>query len=279
MWLLLLSAMLPIAAEPSAVSAWQPTCLEGETAHIKSPMNIRESPSTSSPVVAGAQTGDTFAVIQKTVGAKYCWLKISLGWLAVTGRVRVTFPNRFLDTGSTAPTTTAPSDIDNCCFVDRQCTTEQEWTDGYWAFQNRQCGAQPQFSGANLSRPRIEGSEAFINVMNESLNIIERKAPALYQYIVSATRVIEEREEEPGTNDCNLGFAVVGTGRTSLGSCVKDLYLHNKDLHLPKPLYAYHAAYLAHEACHHHGDDWITGEFVHETCHIAGYDAVDAMSA
>lgn len=115
--------------------------------------------------------------------------------------------------------------------------------------------------------------------MNESLNIIERKVPALYQYIVSATRVIEERLEEPGTDDCNLGLAYVGTGRTSLGSCVKDLHLHNKDLHLPKPLYAYHAAYFAHEACHHHGEDWVTGEFDHEPCHRAGMDAADAMSA
>ena len=35
-------------------------------------------------------------------------------------------------------------DIDNCCFVDRQCHTDQEWTDGYHAFQNNQCGASAQ---------------------------------------------------------------------------------------------------------------------------------------
>ncbi len=33
------------------------------------------------------------------------------------------------------------SDIDNCCFVDRQCSTDQQWIDGYWAFQNNQCPA------------------------------------------------------------------------------------------------------------------------------------------
>ncbi len=278
MWLLLLSAILSIAAAPSAVSAQQQPCFEGETANITGPMNIRESPTTSSPVVATAQAGDSYTIIQKTVGAKWCWLQISLGWLADTERVRVTYPNRFLDTGSTAPTT-APSDVDNCCFVDRQCRTEQEWTDGYWARQNGQCGAPSQSPGANLSRPRIEGSEAFINVINESLNIIQGKLPALYQYIVSATRVIEERLEEPGTSDCNLGFAYVGTGRTSLGSCVKDLHFYNQDMHLPKPLYAYHAAYFAHEACHHHGDDMINGVFDHEPCHRAGIDAAEAMSA
>ena len=36
------------------------------------------------------------------------------------------------------------TNIDNCCFVDRQCATDREWTDGYWAFQNNQCGAPVQ---------------------------------------------------------------------------------------------------------------------------------------
>ncbi len=30
-------------------------------------------------------------------------------------------------------------DIDNCCFVDRECHSDQQWTDGYWAFQHNQC--------------------------------------------------------------------------------------------------------------------------------------------
>ena len=34
--------------------------------------------------------------------------------------------------------------VDNCCFVDRQCQSDQEWTDGYWAFQNGQCAAPAQ---------------------------------------------------------------------------------------------------------------------------------------
>ncbi len=27
------------------------------------------------------------------------------------------------------------SAIDNCCFVDRQCHSDQDWVNGYWAFQ------------------------------------------------------------------------------------------------------------------------------------------------
>ena len=33
------------------------------------------------------------------------------------------------------------SDIDNCCFVDRQCQSDQDWVNGYWAFQKNQCHA------------------------------------------------------------------------------------------------------------------------------------------
>ena len=41
----------------------------------------------------------------------------------------------------TATLAVETSDIDNCCFVDRQCHSDQQWTDGYWAFQNNQCSA------------------------------------------------------------------------------------------------------------------------------------------
>ncbi|MCY4063942.1 MAG: hypothetical protein OXG53_16335 [Chloroflexi bacterium] len=37
--------------------------------------------------------------------------------------------------------------VNNCCFVDRQCATYEEWNAGYYAFQNGQCVApsQPAF--------------------------------------------------------------------------------------------------------------------------------------
>lgn len=38
----------------------------------------------------------------------------------------------------------AVAQVDNCCFVDRQCSSDQEWTDGYNAFQNGQCAAPSQ---------------------------------------------------------------------------------------------------------------------------------------
>ena len=42
------------------------------------------------------------------------------------------------------PAQPATGQIDNCCFVDRQCTTGADWDSGYWAFQNNQCSAPTQ---------------------------------------------------------------------------------------------------------------------------------------
>lgn len=282
-WLLLLSALLPFAAVPPA-SAGQVPCSEWhkwQTAYITGNMNIRESPTTSSPVVATAVTGGFFTVIQKTIRGNYCWLKIRSGtppdpwepgWIAVTKWVQAGPRNRFLDPGVTAPPPTAPSDIDNCCFVDRQCRTEQEWIDGYWAHQNRQCVAQPQIPVANLSRPRIEGSEAFVRVVNEVLNLMESKAPAVYQYIVSVTSLITEHgDEENVQGRCAYGFAYKNTGRASLGTC---LVLGGSGVYGI-------ASVLAHEACHLHYDDIdpATGEYDHERCFQAGRDARQALTA
>ncbi len=274
MWLILLSALLPFAVEPS-VSAGQVPCSEWhkwQTVYITGPMNVRKSPTTSSPVVMYAVTGAYFNLIQKTSGGGWCWLKIRFGnsgsgWIAVTKWVEAGPRNRFLDPGVIASPTTAPSDIDNCCFVDRQCRTEQEWIDGYWAYQNRQCVAQAQIPVANLSRPRIEGSEAYVHKMNEVLNLMESKSPALYQYVVSVTSLITEH----GPDRCDWGLAYKGTGRASLGTC---LVLGGYGVYGI-------AAVLAHEACHLHHDDIdpVTGEYDHERCFLAGSHARDALTA
>ena len=54
------------------------------------------------------------------------------------------------------------SNIDNCCFVDRQCHTDQDWTDGYWAFQNNQCPAPAQSLTPTSSQP-VSGAPAQID--------------------------------------------------------------------------------------------------------------------
>ena len=33
------------------------------------------------------------------------------------------------------------SQTDNCCSIDRQCNTDEQWIRGWWAFRNNQCAA------------------------------------------------------------------------------------------------------------------------------------------
>ena len=75
--------------------------------------------------------------VLQVVGKLNRWLKIDRNgrevWLADWvnfSRVESGAPS-----GSQQPT----AQIDNCCFVNRQCATNQEWTDGYWAFQRNEC--------------------------------------------------------------------------------------------------------------------------------------------
>ena len=105
--------------------------------------NLRASYSLDSAVLASAPAGATLQV----VGQHNRWLQISrdgrvfwmADWVSYT-RIE-----------QNTPTQTHPgANIDNCCFVDRQCNSDQEWSDGWWAYQNGQCVApaqsQPEFS-------------------------------------------------------------------------------------------------------------------------------------
>ena len=110
--------------------------------------NLRAGASLQASIVETAPASTTLNV----VGSADRWLRINRNgnevWMA--GWVR---HERFADSVPTQPQ--AASNIDNCCFVDRQCMTDQEWTDGYWAFQNKQCtapaGSQTQTSTQTTS--------------------------------------------------------------------------------------------------------------------------------
>lgn len=93
--------------------------------------NLRASYSLESAVLTSARAGATLEV----VGQHNRWLRVRHEgrqfWMASwVSHSRVD-----------AQPTAVSADIDNCCFVDRQCQSDQEWTDGYWAYQNKQCAA------------------------------------------------------------------------------------------------------------------------------------------
>ena len=102
--------------------------------------NLRAEPRLDGRYVETVPAGETLLVI----GNFNRWLKISRNgaevWMADwLGYTRVDSP--------AAGTASQPaSDIDNCCFVDRQCGTDADWTAGYWAFQHGECAAPQQSS-------------------------------------------------------------------------------------------------------------------------------------
>ena len=101
--------------------------------------NLRASHSLEADVVETAIAGTTLNV----VGQLGRWLTINRNgnevWMASwVSHTRVD------NGGQTSSQSGTTSQIDNCCFVDRQCNSDQEWTDGYWALQNGQCDAPAQ---------------------------------------------------------------------------------------------------------------------------------------
>ena len=118
--------------------------------------NLRQSYSLDSGIVATARRGTTLHV----VGKFNRWYKINYNggevwaadWLSYT-RVE----------GAGQPASQPASDIDNCCFVDRQCNSDQDWTAGYWAFQNGQCAAP---APVQSNAPAQSGGAAPANVDN-----------------------------------------------------------------------------------------------------------------
>lgn len=50
----------------------------------------------------------------------------------------------------------AAAQVDNCCGLDRQCQTDQEWTDGYWAFQHGQCAAPAQSQATSNAPAQVD---------------------------------------------------------------------------------------------------------------------------
>jgi hypothetical protein len=55
------------------------------------------------------------------------------------------------------------AEINNCCFIDRQCNTNHEWVSGYYAFHNNQCAApQPQHAASPQASP-LRGASNSIN--------------------------------------------------------------------------------------------------------------------
>ena len=162
----------------------------------------------------------------------------------------------------------APSDIDNCCFVDRHCQTDQEWTDGYWAYQNNQCGT-PQsttpiapgitFTGRE-GLPPIFGDEAFINAVTEGFNYLRNYRPNWFNFV----SIIDEVKLQP--DRCGGSLAAAACAGVPLNVVYFTSYVMENNT----TAYGI-ASLLIHEACHLH--QWREGRgdgYAHD---VEGYEA------
>lgn len=128
----------------AAVTAWvfsATSFAETFTIRVRYNTNLRASYSLESAILAKALAGTTLSV----VGQNNRWLKVNrdgreywmASWVAYERVEGVT--NR--------------SEIDNCCFVNRQCANDKEWIEGFWAYQRNECPAGAPTTPASVAEP------------------------------------------------------------------------------------------------------------------------------
>ena len=137
--------------------------------------------------------------------------------------------------------------IDNCCQVDRQCNTEQEWTAGYYAFQKGHCSAALQ---AQSKHPgvRIEGPPAFVTLVERALDLLKDRTPHWYHYSISGLHTIK----------------MITEGDSGI-------YIHSKTYADNPPDYIKN--YVPGTAIRESAVMSMVGGIVHEACHSHQWDA------
>ncbi len=118
---------------------------QGYSVRVVHNTNLRATHSLDARIVDTAPAGTTLGV----TGNQGDWLHIDWKGRAVWMADWVPM------TRIAAPTSTAPN-VNNCCFIDRQCASDAEWVDGYWAFQKNQCGAPTQSAATSSQQPTSE---------------------------------------------------------------------------------------------------------------------------
>lgn len=215
-------------------------------------LNLRTEPSLTADIADTVPSGS----ILQVVGKLNRWLKIDRNgrevWLA--DWVNFSRVDESAAAPNPQPASAAPANVDNCCFVDRQCQSDAEWEAGYWAYQNRQCAAPAQLQpvppaqpvASTPSRPQIEGSVRFVARVEAALDLMQRSAPEWYDYV---SRYVDLIREVPDTYpDCWEYKAYV------YNEPARNVYIETC-MAFPRGLgsqgRAFHMAdTLVHEACH-----------------------------
>ncbi|MCY4020022.1 MAG: SH3 domain-containing protein [Chloroflexi bacterium] len=112
--------------------------------------NLRAAPSLDGTFLETVPAGTVLHV----VGRSGRWLKINRNGIEVWMADWLGY-SRVEGGEGTAPqpASNVPAQIDNCCFVDRQCHTPADWTVGWHAFQDGQCPAPGQSQPQTSTQP------------------------------------------------------------------------------------------------------------------------------
>ncbi|MCY4069749.1 MAG: SH3 domain-containing protein [Chloroflexi bacterium] len=112
--------------------------------------NLRAAPSLDGTFLETVPSGTVLHV----VGRLNRWLRISRNGREVWMADWVGYSRVESSAGAAPqPAINVPAQVDNCCFVDRQCQSAQDWENGYWAFQNNQCATPGQSQPQRPTQP------------------------------------------------------------------------------------------------------------------------------
>ena len=210
------------------------------------PVRLRASFSLSSPIVAKTLAGDVLQV----VGRFNRWLKIerdgATAWLA--DWVEYTrLDQEQAPAAQPATNQQQRPNIDNCCFVNRQCHSDREWLEGYWAYQRNECPAQPQPGLAPApiavgSHPgiHIDGSDRFRSQVQAALDLIRQRSGRWYHYLISGLDRVQQ----------------IQSGERYVDVYQRTYYLTDN------------VAFLWGEFLTDASLTWLAGVLVHESCHV-----------
>lgn len=178
-------------------------CYTASKAYITGAMNIRSDPSISKNKVGSANAGESFSVSSSQRNGDYCWLKISKGWIAKTGRVQATKPT--VSTTRTSSTTSCnrhPSILSDSSgrikrAIDYLCRHAPSWYN-YVVSKTSTVQANSGLVGgrAYVRRRHIEISpRAYPNTMEMS-SVIVHEACHIYQWEEGRYNGLAPRERE-----------------------------------------------------------------------------------
>ena len=221
---ILLSASVALAESYQIQVAWQ--------------TRLREQPNVNAAIAEVMPAGSVLTV----VGRFNRWLKIDLNGRTVWLADWVDYTRLDASPPPSAPQNTAPSQIDNCCFVDRQCQSERDWVDGYWAYQRQECPAQAAPESAlptTGGHPMIiQGSYLFMGIVTDALDALQKRAPHWYGYVTRHLNLVVEANLDIGCSH-----------RPQAGTCCLTNYGKLPYFDRERNMFSYVSS-LVHYACH-----------------------------